>query len=97
MWPGIVGDVLGVPVKVQRVKESTALGAAMLAGIGAGVYPDIRTAAREVVALDRTIEPDPDAHSRYVGLYDSWLSVYAAQLGMVEQGLLRPLWRAAGT
>jgi len=97
LWPRIVADVLGIPVKVPRVKESTALGAAMLAGIGAGVYPDIPTAARAVVAFDRTIEPDSEGHSRYVGLYDSWLRVYAAQLGMVDKGLLRPLWRAAGT
>jgi autoinducer 2 (AI-2) kinase len=69
----------------------------MLAGIGAGVYPDIASAAREVVSFDRTVEPDPDTHRLYAGLYDSWLRVYAAQLGLVEEGLLRPLWRAAGT
>ncbi len=97
LWPRIVADVLGIPVKVPRIKESTALGAAMLAGLGAGVYPDITTAAREVVAFDWTVEPDAEAHTRYLGLYDSWLSVYAAQLEMVERGLLKPLWRAAGT
>jgi autoinducer-2 kinase len=97
LWPRIMADVLGIPVKVPHVKESTALGAAMLAGIGAGVYPDIPTAAREVVSFDRTIEPDSQTHDRYLGLYDSWLRIYAAELGLVEGGLLRPLWRAAGT
>jgi len=97
LWPRIMADVLGIPMRIPRVKESTALGAAMLAGVGAGVYADIATAAREVVSFDRTIEPDSSTHNRYLGLYDSWLRVYAAQLGMVEQGLLKPLWRAAGT
>jgi autoinducer 2 (AI-2) kinase len=97
LWPRIMADVLGIPVKVPRVKESTALGAAMLAGIGAGIYPDIPTAAREVVAFDRTVEPDAMTHDRYLGLYESWLTVYAAQLGLAERGLLKPLWRAAGT
>jgi len=97
LWPRIMADVLGIPVKVPRVKESTALGAAMLAGVGAGVYPDIPTAAREVVSFDRTIEPDSLTHERYLDLYDSWLRVYEAQLGLVEDGLLKPLWRAAGT
>ena len=97
LWPRILADVLGIPVRIPRVKESTALGAAMLAGIGAGVYPDIRTAAAEVVAFDRTVEPDSETHSRYLELYDSWLRIYAAELGLVEDGLLRPLWRAAGT
>jgi autoinducer 2 (AI-2) kinase len=97
LWPRIMADVLGIPVKVPHVKESTALGAAMLAGVGAGVYPDIATAAKEVVSFDQTVEPDSLTHTRYLGLYDSWLRVYAAQLGMVEAGLLKPLWRAAGT
>jgi autoinducer 2 (AI-2) kinase len=97
LWPRIMADVLGIPVKLPRVKESTALGAAMLAGIGAGIYPDIPSAARAVVSFERTVEPDPETHTRYAGLYDSWLRVYAAQLGLVEQGLLQPLWRAAGT
>ena len=97
LWPRIMADVLGIPIQVPRVKESTALGAAMLAGVGAGVYSDVAKAAKEVVSFDRTIEPDPQIHTRYLGLYDSWLRVYAAQLGMVEEGLLKPLWRAAGT
>jgi len=97
LWPRIMADVLGIPVQVPRVKESTALGAAMLAGVGAGAYRDIPSAAREVVSFDRTVEPDSSTHNRYLGLYDSWLRVYAAQLGQVEDGLLKPLWRAAGT
>ena len=38
LWPQIVADVLGVKVRLPAVRESTALGAAMFAGIGAGVY-----------------------------------------------------------
>ena len=38
LWPQIVADVLGVPVRVPVVKESTALGAAIYAGVGAGLY-----------------------------------------------------------
>ncbi len=97
LWPQVMADVIGISVKVPRVRESTALGAAMLAGIGVGLYPDIRTAARQVADFEGTIDPDPSMHKRYLGLYESWLRVYAAQLGLVEEGLLQPLWRAAGT
>jgi len=82
---------------VPRVKESTALGAAMLVGVGAGLYSDIQSAARQVVGFETTIQPNPSTHSLYLELYESWLRVYAAQLGLVENGLLKPLWRAAGT
>ena len=97
LWPRVLADVFGLPVKVPSVKESTALGAAMFAGIGAGLYPDVATAARQAVSFERTIEPDAATHGQYEELYASWLRIYEAELGLVEKGLLKPLWRAAGT
>jgi autoinducer 2 (AI-2) kinase len=97
LWPRILADVLGLPVRVPRVKESTALGAAMFAGIGAGLYPDVATAARQVVSFETTLDPDPEIHDRYLELYERWTRVYSAELALVENGLLKPLWRAAGT
>lgn len=97
LWPRILTDVLGIPVSVPRVKESTALGAAMFAGIGAGIYPDVSTAAKHVVSFETTLEPDPEIHGRYLDLYQRWLEIYAGQLALVERGLLKPLWQAAGT
>jgi autoinducer 2 (AI-2) kinase len=97
LWPRIMADVLGIPVSVPRVKESTALGAAMFAGIGAGLYPDVATAAKQVVSFETALEPDPEVHGRYAELYDDWTRIYNAELGLVEDGLLKPLWRAAGT
>jgi autoinducer 2 (AI-2) kinase len=97
LWPRILADVLGIPVKVPRVKESTALGAAMFAGIGVGVYRDVASAAEQVVSFETTVDPDPATHRRYLELYENWNRIYQAQLGLVERGLLKPLWRAAGT
>jgi autoinducer-2 kinase len=97
LWPRVLADVLGIPVSMPRVKESTALGAAMFAGIGAGLYPDVATAARQVVSFETTLEPDPEVHQRYGELYAKWSRVYRAELALVENGLLKPLWRAAGT
>src|SRR4029077_3797020 len=76
LWPRVVADVLGIPVSVPRVKESTALGAAMFAGIGAGLFPDVPTAAREVVSFETTLDPDPEVHRKYVALYEEWNRVY---------------------
>ena len=97
LWPRVLADVLGLPVKVPAVKESTALGAAIFAGIGAGLYPDVATAARQAVSFEATVDPNPEVHGRYRELYADWLRVYEAELGLVESGLLKPLWRAAGT
>ncbi|HEV2033779.1 MAG TPA: FGGY-family carbohydrate kinase [Candidatus Dormibacteraeota bacterium] len=97
LWPRILADVLGLPVRVPREKESTALGAAMFAGVGAGLFPDVATAARQVVSFEKTLDPDPETHGRYRELYEGWTRIYKAQLGLVEDGLLKPLLRAAGT
>ena len=97
LWPQILADVLGLPVTVPRVKESTALGAAIFAGIGAGIYQDVAGAARRVVSHERTVEPDVKNHARYAELYGEWRRLYDAQLALVEEGLVTPLWRAAGT
>src|SRR5439155_444839 len=90
LWQRIMADVLGLPVSVPRVKESTALGAAMFAGIGAGVYPDVATAARQVVSFEATVDPDPEIHGRYGELYEGWKRVYGGQLGAGDGGLLKP-------
>ena len=97
LWPQIIADMLGIVVRIPVVKESTALGAAIYAGVGAGLYDDAVAAAREIARFERTAEPDPAAHATYVELYERWLELYARALELSEAGLVRPLWRAAGT
>src|SRR6202007_2088991 len=41
LWPQIMAQVLGLPVSVPAVTESSALGAALCAGLGAGVYASL--------------------------------------------------------
>jgi autoinducer 2 (AI-2) kinase len=96
LWPQIVADVVGVPVRVPVVKESTALGAALYAGIGAGLYDDIATVADSVVKFERTVEPQPEARRVYDERYEAWRNVYARVLELSEVGLLRPMWWPAG-
>jgi autoinducer 2 (AI-2) kinase len=97
LWAKIVADVLGLPVRLPVVRESTALGAAICAGLGAGIYNDVGEAAGQIVRFERDVEPDVDAHRAYGELYQQWLEVYAHSLALSEAGTVRPLWRAAGT
>lgn len=96
LWSQILADVLGIPVKVPVVKEATALGAAILAGYGVGIYKSIEDGARKTVKWDRTFEPNMENHKVYEKLYNVWRSVYAAQLELVNEGLTKPMWVAPG-
>jgi xylulokinase len=57
-WTLIKADVLGMPIRVPRIREATALGAALLAGVGAGVYRDLGEAASVATAVGAdVVEP----------------------------------------
>ncbi len=65
-----LSDIIDAPVDRPQVLETTALGAAWLAGYQAGVYPDQDTFAQNW-ALDRTFEPAMDADARNTK-YAAW-------------------------
>jgi autoinducer 2 (AI-2) kinase len=96
LWPQILADVLALPVHVPVVKESSARGAAMCAAVGVGIHPSLRELPASLSRMERTFTPRPDAVATYDIAYERWRTIYDALLPLSEQGLLRPLWRAAG-
>ena len=96
LWSQILADVLGMPVRVPVVKEATALGAAILAGYGVGLYSSIEEGAARTVKWDSVYEPNAENHKVYEELYTTWRKVYAAQLELVNKGLTKPMWVAPG-
>lgn len=97
LWPQVLADVLGRTVTVPSVVESTALGAAICAGVGVGLYPGLVEAGRSLRSLDRRVEPDRAGVAAYADLYRRWQTVYDGALALTSTGAVRPLWRAAGT
>ncbi len=65
-----LADLTGLPVERPQITETTALGAAYLAGLGAGLFGDFGQIAR-AWALDRRFEPTLSATTRD-SLYDGW-------------------------
>jgi autoinducer 2 (AI-2) kinase len=49
LWPQIVSEVLGIPLCIPTIKEVTALGAAICAGVGVKIYRDIATTSASLV------------------------------------------------
>ena len=83
---GVSLDVFApdLPVPIPAVKESTALGAAIYAGIGARPYDDGAAQAMQIARFERTLEPQLDAVSAYDGLYHRWSELYRRSLKLSE-------------
>jgi autoinducer 2 (AI-2) kinase len=96
LWPQILADVLGIPVEVPAVKEATALGAALLAGQGIGLYPDIKEAARALVKTERHFIPDTSNQEIYRKAYETWQAAYAPLLRLSDEKITRYMWSAPG-
>jgi len=61
----IKATVMNQGITVSGVKEATSVGAAILGGVGAGVYPDIPSALQELRYDQSTVEPVPDEVAFY--------------------------------
>ena len=96
LWSQILSDVTGLPVRVPDVKEATALGCAIAAGTGAGLFDDMATTGERLVSWSREFTPNPAHRELYAGMMQKWQAVYADQLGLVDSGLTTSMWQAPG-
>jgi autoinducer 2 (AI-2) kinase len=96
LWCQIVADVMGLPVKVPVVKEATALGAAILAGYGVGVYGSIEEAVDSLVKWEKTYQPNCENHETYSKMYTVWREFYLGQLNLSDRRVTRYMWAALG-
>jgi xylulokinase len=77
-WMQNKADVVGRPIEVPDVEEASPLGAAMLAGIGLGLYRDEQAAFERVYRPGRTFQPDPALAARYSQWFEIYRGVYPA-------------------
>lgn len=72
LWCQIKADVLGRPLERLALPATGVLGAAIMAGVGAGLLHDLDTAGRVLPTVERCFDPDMAAHRRYQDLYDAY-------------------------
>ncbi|MBB4688977.1 xylulokinase [Amycolatopsis jiangsuensis] len=65
LWTQLHADVLERPVERLEVLDSAALGAALLGSVGAGLHPDVETAAAAAVHVSHVFEPTADLNPLY--------------------------------
>lgn len=81
-WMQNKADVSGCVVDAPELEEATALGAAMLAGTGIGVYQDLQEAAQRVYRPGKLFEPDAKMVPLYAELFEIYREIYPALKGL---------------
>jgi xylulokinase len=71
-------EVFGLPVTTVNREEGPAYGAALLAAVGAGAFPDLATAARSTLTRAPLERPDPHAHAEYAAPYQRFRQSFLA-------------------
>ncbi len=72
----IVADVMNVPIRVPRSEQTCALGAAMFAGVVAGLYPTLADAMKAMESgWEREYTPRAEYARIYAGLYERYASL----------------------
>jgi sugar (pentulose or hexulose) kinase len=60
-----MADLSGIPIEVVAQEEPGAFGAAILAGVGAGIYESVSAAVAGLVSVSRRFEPDAERGAAY--------------------------------
>lgn len=81
LWNQIAADVYGVPAAQTAVPEAGLVGAAICAGVGAGIFKNAREGAHNMVRVERRLEPNPVLRARYDELFDLYQTTYRALRG----------------
>lgn len=76
LWTQIKADVTGKRIVVPSSDTATPLGAAILAGVGTGVYESFQEAVDMTVKITRVHEPDMEVHEKYQTYYEMYLGLY---------------------
>ncbi len=76
LWKKMIANIMNLKVDVIESEEGPALGAAMLAAVGCGAYPDVETIAEKMVKVVDTVEPDPELVAKYEERYQHFKKLY---------------------
>jgi len=97
LWPHIMADVLGLPMRIPVVKEATSLGSLICGSVALNCYGSFSEAANRIVKWERVVEPEQGNIQLYEKQYYRWREVYRHALSIVDAGLLKSMWQAPGT
>jgi xylulokinase len=78
LWRQILADVFDAELVTINTTEGAAYGAALLAGVGAGAWPDVDTACEASISITGSATPQADQVAAYASLYQTYTDLYPA-------------------
>lgn len=87
LWSQIKADVTQKEIRIIENPETACLGAAILAGVGCGVFQSIEEAASELGAHKVSYAPDSGLQEVYDSMYQRYIALYEALKPVFKQGM----------
>lgn len=78
VWRQLMTDIMGIPLYTVNTVDSSAFGAAILAAVGAGAYPDVPTACAQMIRKVDETQPIAEGKAAYERLYPAFQGLYPA-------------------
>lgn len=78
LWRQMLADLYACPVKTAASKEGPALGVAILAMVGAGIYESVPEACEKIIGADKIQQPIDDNIPQYEKYYRLYTQIYPA-------------------
>jgi xylulokinase len=72
VWAQMVANIANLPVRIPAVADLACVGAAILAGVGAGIYPNAAEGYRALAVGERVIYPNPEEAKKYAKLSEEY-------------------------
>ena len=85
LWRQMLADVFDARIVTTSATQGAAFGAAMLAGIGAGVFRNAAEAAEATIVVSGSTEPNPQAHRVYDRAFEMYRSLYPQLKGSFQE------------
>ena len=81
LWRRMTSDIFNTKIVTLNVEEGPSYGAAILAGVGAGIYKNVEEATGSIIKEVSETSPNPDNVSKYAKYYEVYRSLYSSLKG----------------
>ena len=85
LWQKILANVLNLRLDLPAAEEGPGYGAAMLAMVGCGKFPDVGSAAEALISVRGSVLPEPELAARYEERYQKFRKIYPAMKTLFQE------------